>query len=66
MDDYDVKLSYFTFCGGRQHKTTTLFLFFWTLKQYFRIQLQKNSPASDELNDMEYAQLSLKQREHAF
>ena len=39
--------------GGRQHKTTTLFCFSWTLIQSFRIQLQTNSPAFDELNEME-------------
>ena len=31
----------FTFCRGREHKTTTCFFFFWTLLQLFRIQLQK-------------------------
>ena len=31
--------------------------------QSFRIQLQRNSPTFDELNEMEYARLSLKQRE---
>ena len=25
MHDYDVKLPNFTFCGGREHKTTSLF-----------------------------------------
>ena len=38
----------FKFCGGLQHKTMTLFFFFWTLIQSFRIQLKKNSPTSDE------------------
>ena len=44
----------FTFCGGREHKTITLFFFFWTLIQSYRIQLQKNSPTFDEQNEMEY------------
>ena len=26
--DYDMKLRNFTLCGGREHKTTTLFFFF--------------------------------------
>ena len=30
--------------------------------QSFRIQLQKYSPTFDELNEMEYARLSLRQR----
>ena len=41
------------FFGGRQHKTTTLFCFSWTLIQSFTIQLQTNSPTFDELNEME-------------
>ena len=48
LHDYDVKLPNFTFCGGLEHKTMTLFFFFWTLIQSFRIQLKKNSPTSDE------------------
>ena len=38
---YDVKMPNFTFCGGREHKTTTFFFFLWTSIQSFRIQLQK-------------------------
>ena len=49
----------FTFCGGRKHKTTTLFFFSQTLIQSFSIQFQKNSPTFDELNEMEYAQLRI-------
>ena len=51
VHDYDVKLSNFTFFGGREHKTTSFFFFSWTLMQYFRIQLQKNLPTFDEMND---------------
>ena len=51
LHDYDVRLSNFTFCRGREHKTTTFFSFFWTLIQSFRIQLQKNSPTFHELNE---------------
>ena len=39
LHDYNVKLSNFTFCRGREQKTTTFFFFSWTLKQSFRIQL---------------------------
>ena len=27
LHEYDVKMPIFTFCGGRQHKTTTFFFF---------------------------------------
>ena len=44
LHGYDVKLPNFTFCGGCERKTTTLFFFSWTLIQSVRIQLQKKSP----------------------
>ena len=47
---YDVKMPNFTFCGGREHKTTTFFFFLWTSIQSFRIQLQQKLPRFDELN----------------
>ena len=54
LHDYDVKTPNFTYGGGREHKTTTLFLFSWTSLHSFRIrQLQKKLPAFDELNEME-------------
>ena len=53
LRDYNVKLRNFTFCRGREQKTTTFFFFSWTLMQSFRIQLQKNWPTFDELNGME-------------
>ena len=53
LHDYNIKVPYFTFCRGREHKTTTFFFFSWTMIQSFKIQLQKNLPAFDELNDME-------------
>ena len=55
--DYDVKLLNFTFCGGRKHKTTTLFFFSQTLIQSFSIQFQKNSPTFEEFKEVEYARL---------
>ena len=33
----DVKRPNFTFCGGREHKTTTSFFFSWTSIQSFKI-----------------------------
>ena len=41
------------FVEWREHKTRTFFFFSWTLIQSFRIQLQKNLPTFDELNEME-------------
>ena len=55
LHDYNMKVRKFTFCRGREHKTTTFFFFSWTLIQSFRIQLQKNLPTFDELNEMEQA-----------
>ena len=48
LHDFDVKLRNFTFCWGREHKTTTFFSFFKTFLQSFRIliQLQKNMPCN--------------------
>ena len=43
----------FTFCRGREHKTTTFVFFFWTLIHSFRFQLQKNLPTFDELDEVE-------------
>ena len=51
--DYNVKLPHFTFCQKREQKTTTFFFFSWTLMQSFRIQLKKNLPTFDKLNEME-------------
>ena len=53
LHDCDVKMPSSTFCGEREHKTTTLFLFSWTSIQSFKIQLKKNFPTFDDLNQME-------------
>ena len=54
LPDYDVKQLNFTFCGGRQHKTTTFFFFSSTLIQSFTIKIQtRKKPAFDELNEIE-------------
>ena len=53
LHDYDVKLTNFTFSGGREQNSTTLFFFSWLLIESFRIQLPKNSPRFDEMNEME-------------
>ena len=37
-----MKVPNFTFCRGREHRTTTFFFFSWTLAQSFRTQLPKN------------------------
>ena len=52
---YNVRVPNFTFCRGSEHKTIPFVFFFWTLITSFRIQLQKNLPTFDELNEMGYA-----------
>ena len=55
LHDYDVKKPNLTLCGGREHKPVTFFFFSRTsIQQTFRIELQKNLPTFDELNDMGY------------
>ena len=66
LHDCNVKLPNFTFCRGREQKTTTLFFFSWTLIQSFRIQLQKHLPTFDELNEIKKLRLSLRQRKFTF
>ena len=44
------KVPDFTFCRGRERKTTIFLFFSWTLIQSFRIQLQKKLPTFGELN----------------
>ena len=53
LHDYNVRVPNFTCCLGREHKTTTFFFFSWTLIHSFRIQVQKNLPTFDELNELE-------------
>ena len=65
MHDYDVKMPNFTFCGGHEQKTTFFFVSY-NLTQSFRIQLQKNLPTFDELNEMEQTRLSFRQSEFTF
>ena len=48
-----MKLTNFTFFGGREHMTTTSACFYLTLMQSFRIQLQKKLPTFDEMDEME-------------
>ena len=52
LHDYDVEMPNFAFSGELEHKATTSFFFFWSSIQSFRIQLWKNWPAFDELNEM--------------
>lgn len=54
LQDHNMKMPNFTFCGASEHKTTIFFSFFFSKSDTaFRIQLQKNSLTSDKLNDME-------------
>ena len=48
LHDYDVKMLNFSYCGGRELKTKTLFFFSRTSLHYFRIQLQKTILAGME------------------
>ena len=66
LHDYDVKIPNFTFWRVREQRTTLSFFFSCTLTQSFSIQLQKNLPTLDELNEMELAWLTLRQREFTF
>ena len=52
LHDSHVKVPNLTF-WGREHNTATFFFFSWTSIHSFRIELQKNVPTFDELNDME-------------
>ena len=53
LHDNNVRVPNFTFCRGREHKTTTFVFFSWTLIQSFRIQLQKNLHTFEERKEME-------------
>ena len=50
-----MKVPNFTFCRGLtlEHKTTTFFFFSWTLIHSFRLELQKNLPTFEELDELE-------------
>ena len=65
LHDYDLKMPNFTFYGGYENKTT-FFFFAWTSIQPVRIQPQEGLPTFDELKEMKYARLSLKQRDNTF
>ena len=49
LHDYDVKPPDVKFCGGRGHTTTNCPSSIWTWIKSLQIQLQENSPTSDEL-----------------
>ena len=66
LHDYDLKMPNFTFYTGHEHKTATFFFFSWTSIQPVRIQPQEGLPTFDELKEMKYARLSLKQRDYTF
>ena len=53
LQDYNVKMPNFTFCGGREHKKTTFFLF-PTFDTVFKTSTTENFfPAFYDLNEME-------------
>ena len=49
LHDYHVKPLDVKFCGGRGHTTTNCPSSIWTWIKLLKIQLQENSPTSDEL-----------------
>ena len=51
LDEYDVKLPKFMFCGGRENKTTTFFSFLEIRYSPLELsQLQKKWPTFDNIN----------------
>ena len=42
LHGYDVKMPIFTFCGGREHNTTTFFLFSWPSISLLEFNPRKN------------------------
>ena len=60
LHDYDVKFPNFTFCGGREHKTTTFFFFLRTSIQSFRVQPLENLSIFDELNEIKISAIKFK------
>ena len=53
IQDYNVKMPNFSFCGGREHKKTTFFLF-PTFDTVFKTSTTENVfPAFYDLNEME-------------
>ena len=60
--------SNFTFCRGREDKTALNFLFFFPELWYSPLEFnsKKKLPTFDELNEMEWARLSLRHCEFTF
>ena len=52
LHNYDMKLPDFTFCGGREHKTTTSFSFAELRYSLLDLTPEKKLPTFDELNKM--------------
>ena len=50
----DLKMPYFTFCGGRECKKTTFFFFSWTSIQSYRIHIQKKLPTIKQLKSSKF------------
>ena len=50
LHDYDVKMPYFAFYGGRKQATTKFFLSFWAWLWFLEIQLQEGSPTFDKVS----------------
>ena len=50
----DLKMPYFTFCGGREYKKTTFFFFSLTSIQSYRIHIQKKLPTIKQLKSSKF------------
>ena len=62
LHDYDVKPSYATFYGGREH-TTTNFLFFFLKSNWIkslRIQLQEKSSTFDKIDATKFERMQIR------
>ena len=65
LHDYNVKLPNFTFCRGREQKTTTFFFSSGTLIESFKIQLQQKFAIIWRIK-RDGTRLSLRQRKFTF
>ena len=66
LHDYDVKMPYFTFYGGRKQATTKFSFSFWTWICFLGIQLQESSPTFDKVSELQLSRWRLDEREFTF
>ena len=66
LHDYDVKMPYFTFYGGRKQATTKFSFSFWTWIWFLGIKLLESSPTFDKVSELELSRWRLDEREFTF